>query len=146
MCGEPPSAARPGANRLPRRVGVALQATTQLALIPHGYTLCVWASGALLLRNFGAPDVGQILLFLISAAGAFAAARAVAASRPAWSAGGMTGAASDVPYAALLTAIIGTVCLAAATAEVLPEALAWPATGLAVTLAYFVSVAAGALS
>jgi hypothetical protein len=56
----PPRSAR-------QTLGAALSTLLVASAAPYGYTLTIWGSGALLIRSHGAPDVGEVFLFVAGA-------------------------------------------------------------------------------
>jgi hypothetical protein len=48
----------------------------------YGYTLTIWGGGALLIKQFGTPDVWQVFLYVGGALAGFAALAMVAFDRP----------------------------------------------------------------
>ena len=51
----------------------AIGRVTSILSIPYGYTVSLWAAGALTVRRLGPPSVFDVLLFVIGAVAAFVA-------------------------------------------------------------------------
>ncbi len=51
----------------------AIGRVTSILSIPYGYTVSLWAAGALTVRRLGPPSVLDVLLFVIGAVAAFVA-------------------------------------------------------------------------
>lgn len=49
----------------------SLSGLLRFAAIPYGYTLTIWAAGALLIATVGHPDVAELIAFVAGATGAF---------------------------------------------------------------------------
>jgi hypothetical protein len=56
-----------------RRYLSALASVTRGSALPYGYTITVWASGAVLSHLRGPPGIGAAFVFVLGAVGAFAA-------------------------------------------------------------------------
>jgi hypothetical protein len=56
-----------GGIRALRWLPAALGETVTSSAAPYGYTLTVWASGAVLIRSHGTPSVGEVFLFVAGA-------------------------------------------------------------------------------
>jgi hypothetical protein len=58
--------------RLPGELGAALGTLASASAAPYGFTLSVWSSGAVLTHFRGAPNVGDVFLFISGALAGFA--------------------------------------------------------------------------
>lgn len=113
----------------------ALSAALDTAALPYGYTLTVWASGQATIHHRGAPNVGQIALFVAGAAVAYGALRMVARERER-EVSGQIGSPHVLRAGAVhVVAIAAAIGLAALLARI-GSGAAWPLASFAATLAY----------
>jgi len=101
--------------------------------MPYGYTVTVWATGALLIHLHGTPNVAEAFAFVGGALTAFALLSWLASRRR----GRPRADPPRSPLAAgLHLAAAGLALGAAALLDLLPDGLAWPLSSFAATLVY----------
>lgn len=119
-----------------RRPGfmTALERTQRAAVIPYGYTLCVWSGSALLIDGGHHPGVAGILGYTLGAVAGFALPK-LGATRYA---GSGVGGGVGLHVAPILTVVASIALIGRA----LRDPWVWAVSGAVVTSVYFLSVAA----
>jgi hypothetical protein len=123
-----------------RRWEGALDTTLRSSVVPYGYTVTIWASGAYLIHLQGTPSMGQAFLFVSGALLAFAAlaafshGRAVSAPAPAGKL--HPDAAHPILAAGLHITAVGIALFAAGVIDRGTGEAAWLLGSFAVTFIY----------
>jgi len=89
------------------------------ARTPHGYTLAVWAAGAVCTSAHGQPGFGAVLLFATGATCVFGLISW-------WVRGDVATSAPESSWAAVHVVAIGAATAAAWVAALLPDPWCWP--------------------
>lgn len=115
---------------------VSILATVlRASTVPYGYTVTVWTSGMLLIRQHGVPAVGEVFLFMVGAVlafgvlGAFVTVTCGVPSDPSHEAWPRTGMLHFL-------AVGGALCTVALVA-LIPSGVAWPLGAFSATAMYF---------
>lgn len=116
------------------RYASALATVLRGSALPYGYTLTVWTSGIVLIRERGMPSVGEVFLFLVGAVAAFALLGIVVRLT--------RGTPFDPPRGALRHTgmvhflAVGAALGAAALIALIHSGVAWPLGAFVATLTY----------
>lgn len=112
----------------------ALERTQRAAVIPYGYTLCVWSGSALLIDGGHRPGVAGIVGYTLGAVTGFVLPKQSATRYAASGVGGGVGL-----HVVPILAVVASVALLGRTMR---DPWVWAVCGAVVTTMYFLTVAA----
>lgn len=127
-------------NQPPGRLSLALGTVASASAAPYGYTVSVWSSGAVLIHFRGAPNVGDVFLFIAGALSGFSAI-ALLAHRPLRHSGPMDPGRERVLAGLLHWFSVGLAVGSVALIAQIQGWTAWPLSTFAATFLYLLGAA-----
>ena len=123
-------------DRRPTGFLTTLERTQRAAVIPYGYTLCVWSGSALIIDAGHHPGITGILGYTLGAVAGFVLLKRCTTGRAGEGGGGGDGGGVH------LIPILAVIASVAVIGRSLSDPWVWAVCGAVVTATYFLTVAA----